>query len=46
MRNRLFVFALATMIGLVFHVPATAQQSARATLDELKQGGFVVVVRH
>jgi len=46
MRNLLFVFALATAVGLVSYVPAIAQQSASATLDELKQGGFVVVVRH
>jgi len=46
MRNRFFVFALAIAVGLVSYVPATAQQPARAILDELKQGGFVVVVRH
>jgi phosphohistidine phosphatase SixA len=47
MRTRLFVFALATAIGLALQAAsALAQQSARTTFDELKQGGFVIVIRH
>jgi phosphohistidine phosphatase SixA len=47
MRTRLFVFALATAIGLAVQAaPTLAQQSARTTFDELKQGGFVIVIRH
>jgi hypothetical protein len=38
MRNRL-LFALATAIGSVMQLaPSVAQQPARATFDELKQG--------
>src|SRR5258708_22508979 len=46
MRNRL-LFALATTIGSAMQLaPSVAQQPARTTFDELKQGGFVVVIRH
>ena len=46
MRNRL-LFALATAIGSAMQLaPSVAQQPARATFDELKQGGFVIVIRH
>ena len=38
---------LATAIGIAAQPARTvAQQPARATFDELKQGGFVVVIRH
>lgn len=38
---------LACAIGIAVQAtPAVAQQSARATFDELKQGGFVIVIRH
>jgi phosphohistidine phosphatase SixA len=38
---------LATAIGIAASPAHTiAQQSARATFDELKQGGFVIVIRH
>ena len=47
MKNRLLSIAFAILIGIAAQPTQTiAQQSARATLDELKQGGFVVVVRH
>jgi phosphohistidine phosphatase SixA len=40
-------FTLATVIGIAAQpISTVAQQSARATLDELKQGGFVIVIRH
>jgi phosphohistidine phosphatase SixA len=46
MKNRL-LFALTTVIGSAMQlVPSIAQQPARATFDELKQGGFVIVIRH
>src|SRR5258708_8189826 len=46
MRNRL-LFALATTIGSAMQLaPSVAQQPARATFDELKQGGFVIFIRH
>ncbi len=46
MRNCL-LFALATAIGSAMQLaPSVAQQPARATFDELKQGGFVIVIRH
>jgi phosphohistidine phosphatase SixA len=46
MRHR-FLFALATVIGSAMQLaPSVAQQPARATFDELKQGGFVIVIRH
>src|SRR5882724_2211121 len=41
------LFIIAGAIGIA--VPAThalAQQPARATFDDLKQGGFVIVIRH
>jgi phosphohistidine phosphatase SixA len=38
---------LATAIGIIAQpAPTIAQQPARATFDELKQGGFVIVIRH
>ena len=38
---------VAIAIGMATQpAPAVAQQSARATFDELKQGGFVIVIRH
>jgi len=38
---------LAAAIGIAAGPTATvAQQPGRATLDELKQGGFVIVIRH
>jgi phosphohistidine phosphatase SixA len=38
---------LTIAIGITAHPARTiAQQPARATLDELKQGGFVIVIRH
>lgn len=38
---------VAAAIGIAVHPARTiAQQPARATLDELKQGGFVIVIRH
>jgi len=38
---------LAAVIALAAApAPTVAQQSARATFDELKQGGFVIVIRH
>jgi hypothetical protein len=46
MRNCL-LFALASVIGSAMQLaPSVAQQPARATFDELKQGGFVIVIRH
>jgi phosphohistidine phosphatase SixA len=40
-------FILAAAIGIAVRPAATvAQQPARATFDELKQGGFVIVIRH
>ena len=40
-------FILAAAIGIAAQPAATvAQQPARATFDELKQGGFVIVIRH
>jgi phosphohistidine phosphatase SixA len=46
MRIRQFLF-LATALGIVAQATHTsAQQPARATFDELKQGGFVIVIRH
>jgi phosphohistidine phosphatase SixA len=41
----LFVFAVVTGTATPA-VHAIAQQAARTTFDELKQGGFVVVIRH
>ena len=47
MKNRLLSIAFAILIAIAAQPTRTiAQQSARATFDELKQGGFVVVVRH
>jgi phosphohistidine phosphatase SixA len=41
------LFALAAAIGIATQPTRTiAQQPARATFDELKQGGFVIVIRH
>lgn len=38
---------LATVVGIAAQPTSTvAQQSARATFDELKQGGFVIIIRH
>jgi phosphohistidine phosphatase SixA len=45
MKFRLLSIAFVIAIGIATR-PTIAQQSARATFDELKQGGFVVVVRH
>src|ERR1700730_10420951 len=40
-------FILAAAIGIAVRpAAAVAQQPARATFDELKQGGFVIVIRH
>jgi phosphohistidine phosphatase SixA len=40
-------FVLASVIAIAAQIaPASAQQSARTTFDDLKQGGFVVVIRH
>jgi phosphohistidine phosphatase SixA len=47
MRIHRLLFVLAAVSGIAAPaVPAIAQQAARATFDELKQGGFVVVIRH
>ena len=41
------LFVLAAAIGIATQAtPAVAQQPARAIFDELKQGGFVIVIRH
>ena len=46
MRNRL-LFALATVIASAMQpAPSLAQQPAREIFAELKQGGFVIVIRH
>jgi phosphohistidine phosphatase SixA len=47
MRIRFLFLALATMAALLAQVVfINAQQTARATLDDLKPGGFVIVIRH
>jgi phosphohistidine phosphatase SixA len=41
------LFVLAAAIGIATQAtPSVAQQPARAIFDELKQGGFVIVIRH
>lgn len=41
------VFAVAIAIGSALQLaPAVAQQPPRAMVDALKQGGFVIVIRH
>jgi len=41
------LFVLAIAIGVAMQPARTmAQQPARTTFDELKQGGFVIVIRH
>jgi phosphohistidine phosphatase SixA len=46
MKMRLLVI-LASVIGIAAaSMSANAQQSARAAFDELKQGGFVIIIRH
>jgi broad specificity phosphatase PhoE len=42
---RLLILATAIMLAAA-PAPTVAQQSARATFDEMKQGGFVIVIRH
>jgi phosphohistidine phosphatase SixA len=44
MRIRLLMLAVAAVV--TGHVPPLHAQSARSTFDELKQGGFVIVIRH
>ena len=39
-------YILASVIGIAAaSMSANAQQSARAAFDELKQGGFVIIIR-
>jgi phosphohistidine phosphatase SixA len=47
MSNRLSPIALAAALGILTQVtPSLAQQSAQAAFEALKNGGYVVVIRH
>jgi phosphohistidine phosphatase SixA len=47
MSNRLALFALAATLGIGAQAtPSLAQQSARAAFEDLRNGGYVVVIRH
>lgn len=47
MANRLSLLVLAVLLGIGMQVtPSVAQQSAREAFDDLKNGGYVVVIRH
>jgi phosphohistidine phosphatase SixA len=47
MTHRLSLLVLAASLGFAMHAaPSVAQQSARAAFEDLKQGGYVVVIRH
>jgi phosphohistidine phosphatase SixA len=45
MTHRLSLLALAALLGFVPSASSVAQ-SSRAAFDDLKQGGYVVVIRH
>jgi phosphohistidine phosphatase SixA len=47
MTCRLLLLMLAASLGFgIQAMPSVAQQSARAAFEDLKQGGYVVVIRH
>jgi hypothetical protein len=47
MSNRLSLFALAAALGIGAQAtPSQAQPSARAAFEDLRNGGYVVVIRH
>src|ERR1700721_545100 len=47
MSNRLALLVLAAALGIGAQAtPSLAQQSARAAFEDLRNGGYVVVIRH
>jgi hypothetical protein len=46
MTHRLLLLGFAALISAVQAMPAAAQQSARAAFEDLRNGGYVVVIRH
>ncbi len=47
MTRRLSLLVLAATLGFGMHAaPSAAQQTARAAFEDLKQGGYVIVIRH
>ncbi|HEV7984004.1 MAG TPA: histidine phosphatase family protein [Xanthobacteraceae bacterium] len=46
MTHRLLLLAFAALVSVVQATPAAAQQSARAAFEDLRNGGYVVVIRH